>query len=625
MIPMTTFLIPLRLSFYNPFFILSRKLATKPVDGKIKSSSKQAYSDVNKPSSPGPRKLEKDGYSSKSHVSYAERDLTPEEYRSRVSRLHAILDKKRCERPRAKRNHYNFKNRLNRRKNFVRKDPLPSDFYSNLPPPVKVHPSKFTKFAYVMASHSLREDNKRRLSRRRRLLRARLRVLIPLSFSNWKVPPRRYWRARFRWPFERVHVPELRVTKSRRFLSLFQRPYIPKLARKFALSYPAAAVPYVFSDIFSSFKAYARYRNKIRNSLIFQRRRQKFGWPKRKRVKRKWWWKRPETFDIFGYSSRKDRRPLPKLRFIQPTSLSKEPLNPSPSYRGEHSPFSGDELQNSLLKSINTSSKFSDRRFSWIPGMWGPVLVKPRRRLRVSNRLKRLSGMFVRSRAFQAFKKSKKIRLIRALFLSFSALDRRSVIRRLPRYRVNRGVYRSVPSSRGKMHYPGVARFSKRSFFHISGDHVKSWRRYADSRRRRVGRFVLFYYGRKEFMSFAVYAKKQVNFMSFRKTANNFFITVFKRSGQLILSRSVGILKLKGPRRSTVEAASDLMAKVIAELKDKRIRSVNILLRTKRTSRHIRAVLKTFKKLYPTGIGPLFLRLPARSHNGLRSKKRTRG
>lgn len=169
-----------------------------------------------------------------------------------------------------------------------------------------------------------------------------------------------------------------------------------------------------------------------------------------------------------------------------------------------------------------------------------------------------------------------------------------------------------------------LARFSRNHFFYTSPGALSADDSYRNSVRRRVGKFVLYYNGVRDFFKSALGLKRVVNFITLRKTSNNFFVTVFERSGKMLFYKSAGMLKLTGPRRSTVEAAEQVMVKVVERLEKEGIKRIGVVLRT-RSNKPIRSALRKLDYLYKHGLSTLVISLRQKSHNGIRSKKKKRG
>ena len=142
--------------------------------------------------------------------------------------------------------------------------------------------------------------------------------------------------------------------------------------------------------------------------------------------------------------------------------------------------------------------------------------------------------------------------------------------------------------------------------------------------RLRKGLFVTYYYGLRRFFRKVQFFRKSKNFIILKKTANNFFITVFERSGKMLFYRSAGMLKLKGPRRSTSEAAEDVVKDVCKRLKREKIKDVGVIVKSYKNY-VIRAAIARLNKIYKADLNSLILIMIPRSHNGIRGRKIKRG
>lgn len=183
---------------------------------------------------------------------------------------------------------------------------------------------------------------------------------------------------------------------------------------------------------------------------------------------------------------------------------------------------------------------------------------------------------------------------------------------RLPLYRAQR-----------RLGYRTYARISPLNFFYTSKQARMSDELYRDSIRERLGRFVVYYYGFRMYLVNALRLKKVTTFLLARKTGNNFFVTVFSRSGRMIFYKSAGMLKLTGPRRSTKEAAQQVMIAVVERLKKDKIRRIGVVVRT-HVNRVVFSAIKKLFYLYRGGMSTLIVSLRAKSHNGLRGRKKRR-
>src|SRR5690554_811417 len=142
--------------------------------------------------------------------------------------------------------------------------------------------------------------------------------------------------------------------------------------------------------------------------------------------------------------------------------------------------------------------------------------------------------------------------------------------------------------------------------------------------RLRKGMFVLYKYGMHRFFRKVQFYRKTNNFLVFKKTANNFFITAFKRSGRMLFYISAGMLNLKGPRRSTTEAAERVVSAVYKRLRKGKIKNIGLVIKSP-NGRIMKSAIRRLDRLYRRELNTLVLFMIPRSHNGVRGKKIKRG
>jgi ribosomal protein S11 len=138
------------------------------------------------------------------------------------------------------------------------------------------------------------------------------------------------------------------------------------------------------------------------------------------------------------------------------------------------------------------------------------------------------------------------------------------------------------------------------------------------------GIFVLYKYGMRRFFRKIQFYRKTNNFLVLKKTANNFFVTAFKRSGRMLFYISAGMLNLKGPRRSTTEAAERVVAAVCKRLKKGKIKNIGLVVKSP-NGRVMKSAIRRLDRLYKPELNSLVLFMIPRSHNGVRGKKIKRG
>ena len=142
--------------------------------------------------------------------------------------------------------------------------------------------------------------------------------------------------------------------------------------------------------------------------------------------------------------------------------------------------------------------------------------------------------------------------------------------------------------------------------------------------RLKKGLFVLYKYGMRRFFRKVQFYRKTNNFLVFKKTANNFFVTAFKRSGRTLFYISAGMLNLKGPRRSTTEAAERVVAAVHKRLKRGKIKNIGLIVKSP-NGRVMKSAIRRLDRLYRRELNTLVLFMIPRSHNGVSGKKIKRG
>lgn len=142
--------------------------------------------------------------------------------------------------------------------------------------------------------------------------------------------------------------------------------------------------------------------------------------------------------------------------------------------------------------------------------------------------------------------------------------------------------------------------------------------------RLKKGIFVLYKYGMQRFFRKVQFYRKTNNFLIFKKTANNFFVTAFKRSGRMLFYISAGMLNLKGPRRSTTEAAERVVRVVCKRLRKRKIKNIGLIIKSP-NSRIMKSAIRRLDRLYKKELNTLVLFMVPRSHNGVRGKKIKRG
>jgi ribosomal protein S11 len=140
----------------------------------------------------------------------------------------------------------------------------------------------------------------------------------------------------------------------------------------------------------------------------------------------------------------------------------------------------------------------------------------------------------------------------------------------------------------------------------------------------RKGIFVLYRYGMRRFFRKIQFYRKTNNFLVLKKTANNFFVTAFRRSGRMLFYVSAGMLNLKGPRRSTSEAAERVIAAVCKRLKRGKVKNIGLVIKSP-NGRIMKSAIRRLDRLYKPELNTLVLFMIPRSHNGVRGKKIKRG
>lgn len=138
------------------------------------------------------------------------------------------------------------------------------------------------------------------------------------------------------------------------------------------------------------------------------------------------------------------------------------------------------------------------------------------------------------------------------------------------------------------------------------------------------GIFVLHKYGMRRFFRKVQFYRKTNNFLVLKKTANNFFVTAFKRSGRMLFYISAGMLNLKGPRRSTTEAAEKVVTAICKRLRKGKIRNIGLVIKSP-NGRVMKSAVRRLDRLYKRELNTLVLFMIPRSHNGVRGKKIKRG
>jgi len=138
------------------------------------------------------------------------------------------------------------------------------------------------------------------------------------------------------------------------------------------------------------------------------------------------------------------------------------------------------------------------------------------------------------------------------------------------------------------------------------------------------GVFVLYKYGMSRFFRKVQFYRKTNSFIVLKKTANNFFVTVFRRSGRMLFYISAGMLNLKGPRRSTTEAAERVISAVCKRLRKARVKNIGLIIKSP-NGRVMKSAVRRLNRLYRDRLNTLVLFMIPRSHNGVRGKKIKRG
>lgn len=138
------------------------------------------------------------------------------------------------------------------------------------------------------------------------------------------------------------------------------------------------------------------------------------------------------------------------------------------------------------------------------------------------------------------------------------------------------------------------------------------------------GIFVLYKYGMSRFFRKVQFYRKTNDFMVLKKTANNFFVTVFKRSGLMLFYISAGMLNLKGPRRSTTEAAEKVIGAACKRLRKAKVKNIGLIIKSP-NGRVMKSAVRRLNRLYRDRLNTLVLFMIPRSHNGIRGKKIKRG
>jgi|SRR5690554_835700 len=138
------------------------------------------------------------------------------------------------------------------------------------------------------------------------------------------------------------------------------------------------------------------------------------------------------------------------------------------------------------------------------------------------------------------------------------------------------------------------------------------------------GIFVLYKYGMGRFFRKVQFYRKTNNFLVLKKTANNFFVTVFRRSGRMLFYISAGMLNLKGPRRSTTEAAEKVIGAACKRLRRGKVKNIGLIVKSP-NGRVMKSAVRRLNRLYRDRLNTLVLFMIPRSHNGIRGKKIKRG
>lgn len=138
------------------------------------------------------------------------------------------------------------------------------------------------------------------------------------------------------------------------------------------------------------------------------------------------------------------------------------------------------------------------------------------------------------------------------------------------------------------------------------------------------GVFVLYKYGMRRFFRKVQFYRKTNDFMVLKKTANNFFVTVFRRSGLMLFYISAGMLNLKGPRRSTTEAAERVIGAACKRLRKAKVKNIGLIIKSP-NGRVMKSAVRRLNRLYRDRLNTLVLFMIPRSHNGIRGKKIKRG
>jgi len=155
---------------------------------------------------------------------------------------------------------------------------------------------------------------------------------------------------------------------------------------------------------------------------------------------------------------------------------------------------------------------------------------------------------------------------------------------------------------------------------------ARSMRNAARIRKRfrlRKGFFVSYYMGPKQLFDRVQVFRKIEHFVVLKKTPNNMFISAMNRSGKLYFNCSAGRLKLRGPNRSTTEAAERIAKEVCDKLGQREIAPIGIIIKSP-MSRLIKTAVKTIDAVYRGKVNSTVLSLISRPHGSMRGRKQRR-
>jgi ribosomal protein S11 len=154
----------------------------------------------------------------------------------------------------------------------------------------------------------------------------------------------------------------------------------------------------------------------------------------------------------------------------------------------------------------------------------------------------------------------------------------------------------------------------------LSSKAIKNTIKVKNRFRLRKGLFVSYYMGPRRLFSRVQAFRKVEHFLVLRKTPNNVFISAMHRSGKLYFNCSAGRLKLRGPNRTTTEAAERIAESVCEKLAERDIAPIAIILKSP-MSRLIKAAVRTIDTRYSSKVNPTVLSLIPRPHGSMRGRK----